>query len=183
MQQKRKVATMDKTECPKCQKKMPPKRSPVKVKNGEYLQPMTCKNCGHVWEMRVDHWILSRVGQKVAFKPPAKKQGTLKDRAVVASANVPGKVPYWDVVDRIQFEGDEDPEWIRISYYLTDNQGLLTWGGQTSITEPVAVWKTILLQAAREKKWFRDLLQDVMNELEKGTNSGDVDSYGALYLT
>jgi len=43
----------------------------------------------------------------------------------------------------------------------------LNWGSQTTITEPVSVWKQILVNAAQEKKWFRDLLEDVMIELKK----------------
>jgi hypothetical protein len=55
----------------------------------------------------------------------------------------------------------------RISYYLKGRNGALTWRGQTSITEPISVWKEILVHAAREKNWFRDFLEDVMKELRK----------------
>jgi hypothetical protein len=113
--------------------------------------------------------ILSRIGKNVFFKYPGSegdKHGILKDRAVVESTNALGTVPYWDVVDLIQFEGEEEPEWIRIGYYRKPKH-TLNWGSQTTITEPVSIWKRILVNAAREKKWFRDLLEDVMKELNR----------------
>lgn len=115
------------------------------------------------------HKIRSRIGKKVSFKYPGNegdKHGILKDRAVVESSNEIGNVPYWDVVDLIEFKDEKEPEWIRIGYYRKPKQKL-NWGSQTTITEPVSIWKRILVNAAREKKWFRDLLEDVMNELKK----------------
>lgn len=114
--------------------------------------------------------ILSCIGRKVSFKYPANegdKHGVLKDRAVIESTNQPGSVPYWDVVDLIEFKGEQEPEWIRIGYYRKPGQ-TLNWGSQTTITEPMSVWKRILVKAASEKKWFRDLLEDVLSELDKG---------------
>lgn len=116
--------------------------------------------------------ILSRIESKVAFKYPGatktdtEKHGVLKDRSVCESTNAPGSVPYWDVVDLIEFAGEPEPKWIRIGYYRKPGK-TLNWGSQTTITEPISIWKRILVKAAREKKWFRDLLNDVMDELEK----------------
>jgi len=113
--------------------------------------------------------ILSCIGRKVSFKYPGiegDKHGILKDRAVVESTNEIGAVPYWDVVDLIEFNSEKEPEWIRIGYYRKPKQKL-NWGSQTTITEPVSIWKRIFVNTAREKKWFRDLLDDVMNELKK----------------
>ncbi len=112
--------------------------------------------------------ILSRVGKKVAFKYPGSegdKQGILKDRTVVDSINAPERVPYWDVVDLIEFEEEAEPEWIRIGYYRKPGERL-NWGSQTTITEPISIWKRIFVSAAKEKKWFRELLEDVMAELD-----------------
>ncbi|MGO9127292.1 MAG: hypothetical protein ACLP6G_20680 [Terriglobales bacterium] len=56
--------------------------------------------------------ILSRIDKKVSFKYPGSegdKNGILKDRTVVDSTNAPGTVPYWDVVDLIEFEGEKEP--------------------------------------------------------------------------
>jgi hypothetical protein len=111
--------------------------------------------------------ILSRIGSRVSFTYPGSegnKHGILKDRAVVESTNTPDAVPYWDVVDLIQFENEEEPDWIRIGYYRKP-QHTLNWGSQTTITEPISIWKKLLVHTAQEKKWFRDLLEDVMNEL------------------
>lgn len=108
--------------------------------------------------------ILKKIGQPVKFQFPAAegdRQGVLKDRAVVPSPST--SVPYWDVVDLIEFTGETEP-WIRIGYYRKPKDQLV-WGSQTTITEPVSVWKNLLVRAAREKPWFRDLLRDVMREL------------------
>jgi hypothetical protein len=75
-------------------------------------------------------------------------------------------VPHWDVVDLIEFKGQQKQEWVRIGYYRKPGQ-TLNWGSQTTITEPLSIWKKILVNAAREKKWFRILLEDVLNELKK----------------
>lgn len=111
--------------------------------------------------------ILSRIGKEVSFKYPGNegsKHGILKDRTVVKSSNV-GTVPYWDVVDLIEFEGKRKSKWIRIGYYRKKQK--LNWGSQTTITEPISIWKKILVNAAREKEWFQKLLEDVIKELKK----------------
>ncbi len=110
--------------------------------------------------------ILSAIGRRVKFQYPGTegdKHGILKDRAVVDSTNAPRTVPYWDVVDLIEFNGEAEPDWIRIGYYRKPAEKL-NWGSQTTITEPVSVWKRMLIEAGK-KKWFRDLLDEVMNEL------------------
>jgi hypothetical protein len=112
--------------------------------------------------------ILSRVGRKVSFKYPGSegdKHGILKDRTVVESTNAPGTVPYWDVVDLIEFKKEKEPKWLRIGYYRKPGKKL-NWGSQTTITEPISVWKRLLVNAAREKEWFRNLLEDVMKEVK-----------------
>lgn len=112
--------------------------------------------------------ILSRIGSRVSFTYPGtegSQHGILKDRTVVESVNAPGRVPYWDVVDLIRFDNEAESDWIRIGYYRKPKH-TLNWGSQTTITEPISVWKKILVNAAREKKWFRDLLEDVMSELK-----------------
>lgn len=113
--------------------------------------------------------ILTCIGRKVSFNYPGNegnKQGILRDRVVVESTNEIGSVPYWDVVDLIEFKDEEEPKWIRIGYYRKPKHKL-NWASQTTITEPVSIWKKMLVNAAREKKWFRDLLEDVMKELKK----------------
>ena len=113
--------------------------------------------------------ILGRIGKRVNFKFPANEKsrsGKLVDRAVVRS--IPGTrgVQYWDVVDLITFQNKTNPEWIRIGYYRAHN-GRLQWGSQTTITEPIMTWKRVLIKAAKQKPWFRDLLISVVAELRK----------------
>jgi hypothetical protein len=113
--------------------------------------------------------ILSKIGKKVEFTYPGDegtKQGILRDRSVFES-NYVGEVPYWDVIDLIEFDGEAELEFIRITYYRKKPGGHLNFAGQFSITEPVSIWKNLLVSAAREKKWFRALLEDVMRELVK----------------
>jgi len=134
-----------------------------KAESGEYMRKLECskRNCQHRWEIPVVEWIKSRVGEVVSFKAPAEKKGILKDRVVIEN------YPYWDVVDLIRFEGDNEPDWLRISYYFLSPQGRLIWGGQTSITEPISVWERILFTATQEKKWFKEILTGVMKGLQK----------------
>jgi len=112
--------------------------------------------------------ILDKINKPVHFQYPldeGHKQGFLKDRAVISSQGSKD-VPYWDVVDLIEFAGESEP-WMRIGYYRKPNSGHLTWGSQTTITEPLTVWKKLLVQTAREKPWFMSLLNDVMKELQQ----------------
>jgi len=69
-------------------------------------------------------------------------------------------------MDLIEFLGEREPRWIGIGYYRKP-KGTLNWGSQTTITEPISVWKKLLVSTAREKKWFRDLLDDVMRQLNE----------------
>ena len=111
--------------------------------------------------------ILRPVGHSVSFNYPAgekHKRGILIDRAVVQSNPRTRGVPYWDVVDLIEFKNDKRSKWIRIGYYRVP-KGRLQWGSQTTITEPVKTWKRVLVKAAKKKPWFRDLLMAVAIEL------------------
>jgi hypothetical protein len=115
--------------------------------------------------------ILSGLGRKkVRFLYPGsegKLQGILTDRCVLAAGQNVGGVPYWDVIDLITFEEQEEPDFIRIGYYRKPpSLGHLVWGSQTKITEPLSTWRKLFVKAAREKEWFRNLLQDVMSDLE-----------------
>jgi len=110
--------------------------------------------------------ILSAIGRKVNFTyPEGKKQGILKDRVVVKSTNIHLNVPYWDVVDLVEFQGESEQR-IRIGYYRKPrNSSNPRYASQMTITEPISVWKELLVKAAKEKEWFRNLLEDVMREL------------------
>ena len=114
--------------------------------------------------------ILSRIGMPVDYIYPGDEtaqHGILEDRSVFESRY--GDVPYWNVVDLIQFEGEEGKklECIRIGYYRKKEGQQLNYGSQTTITETVSGWEKMLVKAASEKPWFRKLLDKVMRELEK----------------
>ena len=84
--------------------------------------------------------ILSRINGKVLFKYPepdkARFQGTLKDRCVMSAPSWTG-VPYWDVIDLIEFEGQGKRfEAMRFGYYRK-SKGRLIWASQTTLTEPI----------------------------------------------
>ena len=102
--------------------------------------------------------ILRAVGEPVVF---GGREGTLRDRVVVTSS-----VPYWDVVDLISFPYEAEHEWIRIGYYKGTEDKLI-WADRTAITEPISIWRKILLQTAQQKSWFRNLLEDVVDELRR----------------
>ncbi|AVQ12334.1 Uncharacterized protein XB16_2007 [Leptospira santarosai] len=76
---------------------------------------------------------------------------------------LPNTVPYWDVVDLIKFENEKE-HWMHIGYYRRPKDKLV-WGNQTTITEPISTWKKVLIQATKEKPWFRELLSEVNAEL------------------
>lgn len=113
--------------------------------------------------------IMAAVGKPVRFKYPGTegdKVGTLKDRVVLASNNPEDTgVPYWDVIDLIEFPEEKESLWIRIGYYRKPKDRLV-WGSQTTITEPLATWKLIFLTAAKEKPWFRKIFEEVFEELK-----------------
>ena len=123
----------------------------------------------YVSEDEIIQKILRPVGKQVSFNYPlgeGNKKGILRDRAVVKS-NPSGKnVQYWDVMDLIEFPNKNETEWIRIGYYRQIGNKI-RWASQTTITEPIDIWKKILIQSAREKNWFRDLLIEVAEEITK----------------
>lgn len=111
--------------------------------------------------------ILSKIGHPVTFTYPdgePNASGILKDRYVLPAQGERSDVPYWDVVDLIEFPKEAEREWIRIGYYRMPKNRLV-WGSQTTITEPIAVWRSLLTNAARSKTWFRGLLEDVLRDV------------------
>lgn len=115
----------------------------------------------------IEERILKPIGKRVTFTYPLAegcKKGFLKDRAFIFSPGSTG-VPYWDVIDLIEFPGEPEPQWIRIGYYRMPKDRLI-WGSRTTITEPIETWKKLLVHVARQKGWFRKLLKEVMEEVE-----------------
>ena len=109
-------------------------------------------------DQTVEAKILRQIGKRVTFVyPEGPKKGYLKDRTFIHS---PGSttVPYWDVVDLIEFPSEIEAKWIRIGYYRKPKDRLV-FASQTTITEPIETWKELLSQAAKEKAWFRELVE------------------------
>ena len=112
--------------------------------------------------------ILGAVGRPVSFRYPAgekHKFGVLKDRVVVRSNPRTHGVPYWHVVDRIEFPQEKTPMWMRIGYYRKP-KGHLRWASQTTAMGPIDMWKRMLTEAAKQMPWFRGLLMSVVADLK-----------------
>jgi hypothetical protein len=110
--------------------------------------------------------ILKAVGGPVSFAYPeneGKKQGTLKDRAVLPLKVDSTDVQYWHTVDLI--ESSEKPALRRIRFGYFRKKKVLRWGAQQTLTATEEEWKTLLIHAARAKPWFKALLDGVMAEL------------------
>ena len=102
--------------------------------------------------------LMTAVGRPVKFTYPAAegtRQGTLKDRAVAVGSNTRG-VPYYNVIDLIEFADEPEP-WVRITYYRHLRSGKLSFAGQYSICEPVSSWER-LMAVGGATPWFRPLI-------------------------
>lgn len=111
--------------------------------------------------------MLRPIGKQVKFKYPGeegRKEGILKDRAIVWSGHGQQGVKYWDVVDLIEFRGEKHRLWIRIGYYR-QIKNRLVWASQFTITEPIAIWQRLILSAAREKPWFGTIIKNAASKL------------------
>ena len=121
-----------------------------------------------VKEREVRRQILGCINRAVNFTYPGKegaRRGQLTDRVVLKSIKPKRRtVPYWNVVDVIQFDGERE-RWMRFGYYRKP-KGRLNWASQTTLTDRISVWRRLFVHAAREKPWFRDLLEDVMRDLK-----------------
>jgi len=114
--------------------------------------------------------VLDKIGNKVNFDYPNKPQfsGRLKDRCVIlASSWQGGKTA--DVVDLIEFTEPEHFDAIRFGYYniKDENEGKLQWASVGALTEKKDDMKELFVKAAREKEWFRALLEDVLIQVQK----------------
>ena len=108
----------------------------------------------------IERQVLSRIGSRVHFKYPGdegSRHGVLKDRVVIKSSEGIQGIPYWDVVDLIEFAGAPEPLWMRVGYYRYAKDRLV-WGSQTTLTEPLSVWQRLFL-AAKSRSWFAPLLR------------------------
>ena len=120
----------------------------------------------------IERRILERIGSQVSFQyaePKLSREGELADRVTLNP--YPGStddISYWNVIDLIRFPDETEKEWMRVSYYKNSGSRLV-WGGMTALTEPISAWKRLFVHAAREMPWFRNLLKDVMRELDEAS--------------
>lgn len=117
------------------------------------------RNLRHATNAEIEAQILSRIGRPVNFQHPGtegSRHGTLKDRVIIRSNPGARGIPYWDVVDLIEFPKSPEPLWMRVGYYRYAN-GRLVWGSQTTLTDPMSAWKR-LFDAARTREWFAPLV-------------------------
>jgi hypothetical protein len=86
----------------------------------------------------------------------------LEGRSGFKAPKEQGRATYWPVVDLLEYQ--KQPELMRFGYYRGSSS---QWGSQTTLAATLRVWKDLFVKAAREKKWFRKLLDDVMSELNR----------------
>src|SRR5574341_559735 len=137
------------------------------------LAIIDCTYAGTGWKMNKANELIQKmlrpIGKKVDFRYPGnegRKIGYLKDRAIIETNPGVTGIPYWDVVDLIEFPGEKEPLWIRVGYYRKPGKNLV-WGSQTTLTETIGGWKKLLVQTATQKPWFRQLLINVIEELQR----------------
>ena len=115
-------------------------------------------------EVAIGEKLQKPVGKKVFFRfPEGLKTGILEDRCSVRANAAYDEVPYWDVIDLIKFDGEDSP-WLRVGYYRTAKDTPF-WASQTTLTDRMETWEELMVKAAREKPWFRSLLERVMKRV------------------
>ena len=114
-------------------------------------------------------FLCSRTGEPVNFKypePPYLLEGKLLDRCVsfVYEDNL---VAYWNVIDFIRFEG-EDEDWLRITYYRYKKaERKWVFAGQTSMSNPISGFLELFVKVVKEKDWIRPLFREVYKQCSK----------------
>ncbi|MFA5414012.1 MAG: hypothetical protein WC295_00850 [Methanoregula sp.] len=118
----------------------------------------------------IEQKVLEKIGNPVNFDYPDKPQfnGHIKDRCVMLASSWQGGKSA-DVVDLIEFTEPENFTAIRFGYYNIrgDNEDKLQWASVGALTEKVDDMKELFVKTAREKEWFRCLLEDVVKQVSK----------------
>ena len=114
-------------------------------------------------------YLYSRIGKPVNFTYPTGEgdmSGRLIDRVVVFGSEY-GSIVYWNIVDLIRFEG-EDEDWLRITYYRY-NKEKRKWvfAGQTSMCDPISSFDEVFVKAIKEKKWMRQLFKKIYEKCKE----------------
>ena len=117
-------------------------------------------------------YLYSRRGEPVNFKypePPYFLRGKLLDRYVIAGGEDEWVV-YWNIIDLIQFEG-EDEDWLRITYYrYKKKERKWVFAGQTSLSNPISGFIELFVKAVKEKEWIRPVFREVYKRCSKELN-------------
>ena len=109
---------------------------------------------------QIELQIRTRLGKPVHFKYPGNegsRRGVLKDRVIIRSNPTAKGVPYWDVVDLIEFPDAPEPLWMKVGYYRY-TEGRRFWGSQTTLTDPLSAWRRLFVKA-KSRPWFTPLLR------------------------
>jgi len=113
-------------------------------------------------------WVLKAIGKTVSFmypEPERKLEGILRDRYAHRVPSLTKLTDYWDVIDLIEFKiNGKKIKAIRFGYYRR-TKGKLIWGSQTTLTEEINKLKELFKGAAREKKWFKQFLKEIVEEI------------------
>jgi hypothetical protein len=114
-------------------------------------------------------WLYSRIGNPSYFTYPTGEgdmAGRLIDRVVVFGSEY-GSIVYWNIVDLIRFEG-EDEDWLRLTYYRY-NKEKRKWvfAGQTPLCDPISSFGEIFVKAIKEKDWMRQLFKKIYEKCKE----------------
>jgi hypothetical protein len=113
-------------------------------------------------------YLLSKIGEPVGFTYPEgpPREGKLLDRYVIFDSE-DDYVVYWDLIDLIEFKG-EDENWLRITYYrYKKKQRRWVFAGQTSISNPIGGFVDLFVKAIKEKEWIRPLFREIYKKCAK----------------
>jgi len=118
-------------------------------------------------------YLYSKIGEPVNFKypePPYYLKGKLIDRIVVKDGG-DDLVTYWNLIDLIRFEGEEE-DWLRITYYRYKNKDKRwVFAGQTSLANPLSGFLELFVNTIKEKEWIRTLFREVYKQCSKELNA------------
>lgn len=108
--------------------------------------------------------------------------GKLIDRVVVFDSEY-GSIVYWNMVDLIKFEG-EDEKWLGITYYRYNKEKRRwVYAGQTSKSEPISSFDELFVKAIKKKEWMRQLFIGIYEKCSARTIKSTYLSSSVLYVS
>ena len=123
-------------------------------------------------EKEQKEYLLSKIGNTVHFKypePPHDRYGKLLDRFVVKDRVDVDKVTYWNIIDLIEFDNEEE-QWLRMTYYRykkKEQKWNWNFAGQTSFANPISKFEELFVNALKEKEWVRPLFKETFRQCKK----------------